>query len=79
MEPAQAKVRYVINSKVVRIEKRHRKIWVSGSGDSAIFHEQDMGWWLVMTGSYESLYLGEDQPPLKEDDKIRITLERVDE
>lgn len=73
------KVRYVINSQVVRIERRNRKIWVSGSGDNTIFLEQDLGWWLLMTNSHEAIYLGEEQPDLKDDDKIRITLEKVDD
>lgn len=75
MEPAEAKVRFVIKANVVRIEKRSRKFWVSGYGDDAIFHEQDLGWWLLLTGSHEAIYLGEEQPNLKEDQEMKITIE----
>lgn len=72
------KTRYVISdARAIRIEKRSRQIYVSGIGKDAIFHTQDLGWWLLITGSHEAIFLGEEQPDIQEGDKIRITLERV--
>jgi len=73
------KVRYVINdARAIRVEKRTRSIYVSGIGKDAEFFNQDLGWWLLITGSHEAIYLGEEQPDIKEGDKIKITLEKVE-
>jgi hypothetical protein len=33
---------------------------------------------MLLTGSYEAIYIGEEQPRIKEGEKIKITFERVD-
>ena len=42
-----------------------------------VYERQDMGWFVQFSGSHESLFLGVDKPDFKEDDYIRITIEKA--
>lgn len=66
----------VIPTKVVRVEKRFRDIYISGYGKDAIFHPQDLGWWVLLEGSHEALYVGEEQPWFKEDDLLETVIRK---
>lgn len=76
MEPAKAKMKISTTSKVIRVEKRYRKLYVSGFGENTVFHEQDLGWWMILTGSHEAIFIGTEQPNLREDDTVKITFEK---
>lgn len=75
MEPAKAKIRYTMHAYVVRVEKRFERVWNGGYGDKATFVDKDIGWWLLMTGSNEALFIGHEQPQLKHGDRIKIMIE----
>jgi hypothetical protein len=69
-------VRYVIHSSVARVERRIDRVWVGGTGEGAKFKEVDKGWYILLTNSYEALYVGFEEPNWKVGDKVKITLEK---
>lgn len=88
MEPPKAEIvhhlhtdettmRYVINSKVANIEEHKVPCYISGFGDTALFHEVSRGWFLYLEGSHEALHVGMEKPELVKGDRVRITLEKV--
>jgi hypothetical protein len=66
-------------SKVKNIEHKTRVIraWKTGTGDVQTEHE-DMGWYMLLEGSWEYLYVG-DAPPedLAIGDKVIVTIEKA--
>lgn len=70
--------RYVVYSKVRKVEKAVDKHYLSGIGPDAIFEDRPMGYYLYLEGSYEAIYLGHEEPKLKPGDKIKITFEKVE-
>lgn len=78
MESAQAKVRYVIPTKVVAVEERFKDVYVSGFGDKAVFERRSLGHFAFLRGSYEALHVGYEKPDLKPGDEIKISIEKVE-
>jgi len=64
-------------SQVVRIEKHSDKVYDSGVGENAIFHEVDRGYFMLMDGSHEAIHIGFGEPMFKVGDKVKITIQRV--
>lgn len=72
-------IRYVINAKVVRLEERHKTLYVSGSGDGIVTRQQSLGWFVQFEGSYEMLFIGHDEPVgLSKGDAVHISIEKID-
>ena len=71
------KTNIVVLSEIVRIELRKQKRWVSGLGDKAIFQDHPLGYFMVLDGSHEAIFIGHDEPTFTQGDKIKITFERV--
>lgn len=72
------KVNYVVYTKVLKVEHRYRKTYLSGFGDTAEFVDIDKGWYVHFDGSYEALSFGMIEPQFKRGDNVRITFEKVD-
>jgi|KBSMisStaDraftv2_1062788.scaffolds.fasta_scaffold581121_3 hypothetical protein len=70
-------MRYIIYSTVARIERRSSKVWLKGMGEHATFREEDLGWYVLLRGSYEALHVGYEEPTWKVGEKVKITLERT--
>lgn len=76
MEPTEAKIAYLIVTKAISVTERFVRQHISGVGDQAKFQDTSLGWYLLMEGSYEALYLGNEKPPFVSGDPIRITIEK---
>lgn len=77
-ERIKLKIVWAVYSKVVSIKERFMNQHVSGFGDNAIFNIISLGWYVHFEGSYESLNFGNERPPFKEGDTIRISFEKLD-
>ena len=70
-------MRYIFYSSVVSVERRTKNVYKSGLGDKAVFEAVDLGYFVQLDGSYESLHIGFNEPRIKSGDKIRVILEKV--
>jgi hypothetical protein len=66
---------YIIHTRVVKLE-RHFRTWFTGVGDTAIRHDDPIGWFIQFAGSSESIFLGNDMPTWKVGDPVTIRMER---
>lgn len=71
------KTKYHVFSEVVTVENRKARYWVSGTGDTAKFHEADLGFWMVLADSHEAIFMGMTEPAFHKGDKVKITFERI--
>lgn len=53
-------------------QERHSK----GHGDLAVFTRHSIGWYVLLEGSHEALFVGYGDPGLREGDLVRITIEK---
>lgn len=79
MESVEAKVieRFVIETKVKRLENVERQIRSFIKDNNTITERENMGWYVQFEGSWESLSLGMEKPAWTPGDKIKITMERI--
>jgi hypothetical protein len=70
-------VKYVFADVIRTIERKVVKQWVSGTGDKAVFADEGIGWYATLESCPASLWLGDDEPPFKTGDTVRLTLERA--
>jgi hypothetical protein len=70
----------VFFSEVKKIEKKTRLIraWKAPGKDDIKTETKDMGWYILLEGSWEYLYIG-DLPPedLAVGDKVLVTIEKA--
>lgn len=73
MESAPNAIR--IKAKVTSVVERFHRIYTGGIGAEASFEEASLGWFIIMEGSWEALYVGTTKPRVKVGDTatIRIT------
>ena len=64
------------HSRVKKIEqkKRIKRAWKVG--DDVRTEEEDMGWFMLMEGSWEYLYVGDAKPNFDIGDDVTVTIER---
>lgn len=65
-----------INARVVEVFERKRKIWISGTGQDAVFNEVSDGWFVRYEGSFEALHVGEEKPDLAVGDTVTISFRK---
>ena len=71
-------VRYVVNTKVIRVEERFKTEYVSSSGKDVVTNQRSLGWFVQFEGSYEMLFLGHEEPvSLVKGDAVRISVEKI--
>lgn len=71
-------IRYTVFSRVREVERRSKRVYVSGIGYEAIFREVDLGYYVWLEDSHESLHVGFDDPIFKPGDKVKITFEKIE-
>jgi hypothetical protein len=72
-----ATTHYVINTRVKRVEERVERFnWHRDADGQSTCDTRSIGWWVVLEGSWEGLYLGNERPTLAVGDAVRVTLER---
>jgi len=69
--------RIAFYSKVVSIESHIKEVWVEGFGDKARFRHDNLGYFMLLEGSYEALHIGFDNPTFKVGDRVKIIIEGV--
>lgn len=73
MEPAQATVSFRIATRVLdiaRIDKTHR---VDHDGTQ---HVANLGWFILLDGSRERLFVGLDEPAIRVGDEVEILIRK---
>lgn len=79
MEPVEAKIKYIIHTRVVDIGEMSEVVSGKKVGDETILTTENRGYFVLFDGSRERLFLGWDEPRIKKGDKIKITIERIDD
>ena len=65
------------HSRVKKVEQKRRikRGWKDEKGNEQ-FEYEDMGWFMLMEGSWEYLYMGETKPSFDVGDDVIVTIER---
>ena len=69
--------RIAFYSKVVSIESHIKEVYVHGVGEGARFRHDNLGYFMLLEGSYEALHIGFDAPTFRVGDRVKITIEKV--
>ena len=65
---------YIIHSTVVSVTSEERVARGHMVNGEPVFDREKLGWFLLLLGSHEKLFLGWEKPELKTGDKVRITI-----
>lgn len=70
-------IRRFVSSEMTVRQVEHRKVrqWVSGAGDKAVFVDMSMGYYLHLSESSASVFIGATDPGIVEGEKVKIILE----
>lgn len=68
----------VVNLTVLKVEERKLRTYVSGFGDTAVFEEESLGWFVIVDGNLAIKVSVGAPPRLAPGDRLRMTLERVE-
>jgi hypothetical protein len=64
-------------SRIKKIEPRKRVLRAWKDGEEIRTKEEDMGWFMLLEGSWESLYVGETQPEeFNIGDEVEVLIQR---
>lgn len=78
MESLRAPMKFVIERVLVeRVEERFHREYQHGIGKDAVFKNISLGWFLVLRGSHEAIYVGNESPKILGGDSVQITIEKV--
>ena len=64
-------------SRVKLVKKLERRVYLGGSGESAKFGADDMGYFVLLEGSHEAIHVGFEMPEFRTGDRIKVTMETV--
>lgn len=70
-------IRYVFETRAVSVDQRRSTVGVHMSGGVAVPETVDLGWFVHLGGSRESLFLCQEEPDICEGDLVRVTVQRV--
>ena len=71
--------RFTLTVPIKDVIHRHSRHCVSGFGDSAVWEERSLGWFVHFDGSHELLYFGDERPEFEKGDLVKITFEKVNQ
>ena len=66
----------VTRMKVLKVEERFRRRWVSGAGPDAVFREESLGWFVIMDGG--TMSMGSEEPQFAAGDVVRLSIGKID-
>lgn len=66
-------------SRIVSITRREKLVYLDGFGENARFIGVDRGYFMLLEGSHEALHVGFEMPDFRVGDRIKITMEKVDD
>jgi hypothetical protein len=64
-------------SRVKKIERKNRVLRAWKEGDDVKTATEDLGYYLMLEGSHESLYVGSIEPSLRVGDNVLVTIQKV--
>jgi len=65
-------------SRVKLIERRMSRVYKEGTGENAKFREVDKGFYMLLEGSHEALFVGLEEPEFRVGDRIKVTMEKAE-
>lgn len=83
MEPVEAKdsggrVDYLFRSHVKSIERMSRVVRAYTRDGKTELEREDLGWFILLEGSHEKLYIGSDEEPtLKPGDEVVVVIRKA--
>lgn len=67
---------YLFRTRVVSVDREIRKVDFRKDGDAWTYREVDLGFYLLLEGSQEKLFVGFDQPDMKKGDEVVVRISR---
>jgi len=64
-------------SKVISVNRESKDKYEYGVGEHAVFSKVDLGYFMLLEGSHESLHIGFDKPEFRAGDRVSVTIERI--
>lgn len=70
------KTRIVFRSTVLDVSKKDKVVSARKEGDDVIVDRRDLGWTILLEGSRERLFVGNEHPGFEAGDKVVVTIEK---
>lgn len=67
--------RYTIPTRVRAVEQLRRICRVNKVGDEVVSQEEVLGWFVLLEGSHEHLFLGMERPSLEPGQRVNVIIE----
>lgn len=64
---------------VKRVESRSHIVRGYKKDGESVFDTENLGWFIVLTGSWEALYVGQEPPDLKVGDRVEVIIRAKDQ
>ena len=62
---------------ILKVERRERVAsGLKNEKGDAVLTNEDLGWWIAFPGNF-SIHVGNEEPDLKEGDKVILTIEKA--
>jgi hypothetical protein len=61
-------------SRVKKVERKSRLLRAWKVGDEIKMEEQNLGWFILLEGSWEYLYVGNEEPAFSIGDDVAVTI-----
>jgi hypothetical protein len=68
--------RIAFRSKVLDVSKKDRIVGARKEGDEVVVDRRDLGWTILLEGSRERLFVGDDHPGFEAGDPVLVTIEK---
>lgn len=65
-------------TRVKKLERKNRVRRAVKVGDKVKIEDEDLGWAILLEGSWEWLFIGEDDANLKVGDEVEVTIAKVE-
>lgn len=73
------KTRILFRSKVLDVSKKDKIVGARKDGDQIIVDRRDMGWTILLEGSRERLFVGNEHPGFEVGDSVVVTIEKEEQ
>jgi hypothetical protein len=61
---------------VIDVREKFHKNYVRGVGKEAEFVDVSLGWFLRLTSSFESIFVGHEKPDIEPDDAVYVSIRK---
>ena len=69
-------IKFFTTVKKIEHKSRVARAWKTGIGDEVQTETQDLGWAVLLEGSWEWLFVGSGEPDLKVGDEVEVIIQR---